>query len=107
MKVLQLLCQNQTVTRSRQRLTQTTYTVTDHTRTMTLTVWGDSSVLIGNCYETTNVFVRLFKQTPCLNTTVQTTCSLIDDCGSSAEVEQGERENVGEIVDTDVRVEYL
>lgn len=89
-------------------MTQTTYTVADHAKTIPLTVWGDRSLVIGRWYQLTDVSVRLINQTTCLSTTVETTYSIVDDFGSSAKVEQGVRKSiVGEIVDTDIKIQYL
>lgn len=107
-KILDLIRQKNTVTRSRRRLKQSTYIVADVTTTMHLSVWGETEIEIGKWYDFENVSVRLFDEKPCLSTTVQTTVSLTDDLGNCAEVRTDQRETVvGEIIDTEVKVEYM
>jgi len=107
-KILDMIFQKETMTRSRCRMRQRSYMVADKTRTMVLTVWGEKVVEIGKWYKFQNVSVRLFNQRPCLSTTMQSVVSLIDDCGVCAQGAMEDREIiVGEIIDCDVRVEFL
>ncbi|XP_055070258.2 uncharacterized protein [Misgurnus anguillicaudatus] len=53
-------------------LPKTVYTVADTTGYVSLTVWGEESVTVGEWYKITNVSVKQFKEKKSLSTTKQT-----------------------------------
>ncbi|XP_055070255.2 uncharacterized protein [Misgurnus anguillicaudatus] len=68
-------------------LPKTVYTVADTTGYVSLTVWGEESVTVGEWYKITNVSVKQFKEKKSLSTTKQTQILSIPSQGTTVDVE--------------------